>query len=72
MLGPMLLDSAVEKITKVQTSSLMKTMARAMSETAQNLEQYNELLAMAIKDCVLCHEFAEFNKKRARNTLLYV
>ena len=26
------------------------------------------MLSIAIKDCVMCHEFSEFNKKRA---LLY-
>lgn len=66
----MLLNNVAESISKAETATLMRKLAKAMSETAQNLEQYNELLAIAIKDCVMCHEFEELNKKRARKSIL--
>jgi hypothetical protein len=60
----MVLNNIAEQVTKTDVQSLMKRLSSAMASTANNLAEYNQLITDAIKDCAMCHELGEFQKKR--------
>lgn len=67
LLGPMVLNSVSDKIEKDQAIGIMNKLSEAMASTAENLAHFNQLLTSAIKDCSLCHDWLDFDKKLTRN-----